>query len=204
MLVTDDAVWVGSQRSLLRLDPATGRVTHRVSLDGDAGVISTDRAGAIWVHLGDNLDIDVDGIDPGTNRVVRRVTCACWVLGSTSDGSLWAEVEGGLGPLTLPKQQSTFARVHDVVATDTEVLGPRLVDDTFWWTRTLSASNVPVDGLVEVLNASDVANAVRSGFATPAAAATAQSIGPYAVHDGTAWFIGWRRTIGFRLYHWSP
>jgi hypothetical protein len=203
MLVTDDAVWVGSEHALLRFDLSTGRVVRRIPLDGAAGTITEDGDGIVWVHIGENVNVDLDGVDPRTNRRAQRVRCLCWVLGSTSDGRLWVEIEDGLGTLTPAKDRS-YADVHDVLAGDTKVDRAELVDDTFWWTRTFSAANVPVDDVVEALNVSDVQAAVRHGFAVPTAAVTVQSLGAFTVHEGTAWFVGWRRTIGDRLYHWTP
>jgi hypothetical protein len=44
-----------------------------------------------------------------------------------------------------------FAHVDDLRAADTEVLDPQLVDGAFWWTRSFSTANVPIDDVAETL-----------------------------------------------------
>jgi streptogramin lyase len=87
------SVWVAISGGLVRLDPATGAVTARISVGGRPWGVATGE-GAVWV--GNQSDGTVTRVDPATNKVVRQVTLtedfgnASPVGVAAGDGSVWA------------------------------------------------------------------------------------------------------------------
>lgn len=83
-------------QTLLRMDPATRRVTARIALNGSA-VIAAGK-GSMWVGVTQNSEFRLLRVDPRTNRIVARLRMpderrSAFGGPMTVDGNLWV-----LGP----------------------------------------------------------------------------------------------------------
>ena len=84
-----DGVWVTDNIAgeLLRIDPATGMITHRISLPGSADALA-DGMGSVWVM--DRVDGTVIRVDPATNRVLQTIAVGTAPTGiSVGAGAVW-------------------------------------------------------------------------------------------------------------------
>jgi hypothetical protein len=193
MLATNNAVWIGSGNSLLRLSPVTGQLERRVGLDANPVSLVEDHDGNVWAGLGGEFSVDTNEIDVRTNRVARRFACSCWVLGPTSDGRLWAATRSGVGVLPLRPRRETTVDVDVVARRETAGLDLTLADGALWWADEHTVKH------------RRVATLPGTRTLTPDASVRPTHIGRlFAVHDGSAWFTDWRTDRGFRLHRWTP
>jgi sugar lactone lactonase YvrE len=97
------AVWVtgyGRYPALLRLDPASLRVTVRIQIGAVAGMVAVG-AGAVWVACQEGDGPSVQRVDPVSGRVTTRIRLStaaggCGLLDVAADGRfVWVEDETG-------------------------------------------------------------------------------------------------------------
>jgi streptogramin lyase len=105
-LVGSNSIWVptGLGKSLLRLDPAAGRVVATIDLGRDVESVAETPDGYIWVAGGHAPGAGCDPaagylavIDPSTNRVVRSGHIACPVSLIVNDRAVWVGSDGPTG-----------------------------------------------------------------------------------------------------------
>jgi streptogramin lyase len=85
----DGSAWLADSdtRTLLRMDPATRRVTARFPLGGTMNI--TPGPGAIWVGLTHNQSFRLVRIDPRTNRIVARLHTPAVPGGAGFSSPVW-------------------------------------------------------------------------------------------------------------------
>jgi tRNA A-37 threonylcarbamoyl transferase component Bud32 len=104
VVAADGSIWVVSsdERTLSRIDPATGEVLERVPLENDDPPTSvTAGDGAIWITQGDTLvSSSIWRYDPATHAFSQLNTetalPACYAL-RVHQGAIWAAVYGASG-----------------------------------------------------------------------------------------------------------
>jgi virginiamycin B lyase len=81
------SLWVAVERTLVRLDPATGAVQARVEVGGRPWGLAIGE-GVVWVA---NQFGPIAGVDPGTNALARRIVLDGSPVGvAVGGGALWA------------------------------------------------------------------------------------------------------------------
>jgi DNA-binding beta-propeller fold protein YncE len=68
--VGEGSVWVITSRgNLLRIDPRTPHIVHRISMSAELPTLLAVGAGSVWTA--NHTNYDVSQIDPQTNQIVR-------------------------------------------------------------------------------------------------------------------------------------
>jgi streptogramin lyase len=107
-LVGSNSVWVptGLGKSLLRIEPETGRVVASIDFGRDVSSVVEAPDGYIWVAGGGAVGAACDPdagyvavIDPSTNRIIRESHVACPISLVVHDGDVWVGIDSPSGPL---------------------------------------------------------------------------------------------------------
>jgi outer membrane protein assembly factor BamB len=141
------AVWTADPigGEILRIDPATRRVTARIAVDGEAFVAAG--AGAVWAIAGD-LQFTDGGpvrllrIDPATNQVVARIPVRSQAgdrIGPVDlqieDGAVW--VVGVSGALRIDPARNAVAGYVDLTDEAGDDARGTVVDGDSVWALTV-------------------------------------------------------------------
>jgi streptogramin lyase len=181
-VLAEGSLWVSDfEGRVVRVDPASGRVTARIEVPGNpAGIAAGD--GAIWVASPD-LSPDGDGmlarIDPRSNRVVERVQVGAYVEAiAVGAGGVWLidQHRPGLDRIDPATGERTarvpFARAGAMV----------VGDDTTLWALGDEGTVVTVDG--RSLSVDRLRGVVASGYASAEDMMAADSDGAWVVARG--------------------
>lgn len=151
---------------LVRIDPASNRVTARVPLDKATGVVGA--FGSVWATGADG----VVRVDPATNDVVARIALPLAGWTAAGEGAVWVTTPSGLSRID-PGTNTVSA----TVAIPGNLGDPAVVAGKVWVPRVRAGRIAIVD---PVANA--VAGTIRVGA------------GPFVVTEiaGEAWVPSWR------------
>jgi len=158
---------------LVRIDPATNRVTARIPLDKATGVVGA--FGSVWATGADG----VIRVDPATNAVVARIALPMAGWTAAGQGTVWVTTPTGLSRID-PGTNSVTA----TVAISANLGDPAIVGGRVWVPRVRAGRIAIVD---PASNA--VARTVKVGA------------GPFVVTEiaGEAWVPSWRGRDVWRL-----
>ena len=127
---TEDAVWVGADAGLLRIDPARSGATTARGIG--AGVTAVAARGDVVWAVASGSEREIHMVDPRTVRVVATVEAGGRVarLASGPSGA-WAEVVTGRGAITGPRGPRLIARLDAARTAVGRPSFPRRCDSPF-------------------------------------------------------------------------
>ena len=118
VLATDDAVWVASTKpyAVLRIDPATNRITARVKVPGEACSGLASGFGSIWVPICGKKP-QLVRVDAAKNRIVAilPITLAGAEGGiTTSEDSIWLMTDKNGTLIRIDPSSNSFRRTTSI------------------------------------------------------------------------------------------